>query len=222
MRTGAQLAVIDLILQAEYAQRYSSYSNFFPGLEDSIERLPRLSEPSHGYYGAYIKHSSGLSEPGQPYSLSENYVRSYRYSSMGIAAGGKLIQDIYADTNPRHIWNKSRTGLVNVHILNSFTFEQATHIVPPPTPITAKAYKDLGLPVFLVEEEVDGRVDGGNPLKGVQSVSMMDKEMGIDGSSDTTFNPLKPKKCGTCEARLCDCMYVVSTLNIGRDRPRAN
>src|SRR5438034_8139642 len=98
---------------------------------------------------------------------------------MGMAAGAKLIQDIYADTNPRHIWNKSRGRLVNAHILDSFTFEEVTHIVPPPTPITAKTYKDLGLPVFLVEEDVDGRVDGGNLLKGVKSVSTMDKEMGM-------------------------------------------
>jgi hypothetical protein len=128
---------------------------------------------------------------------------------MGIAAGGKLIQDIYVDTNPRHIWNKPRTRLVNVHILDSFTFETITHIVPPPTPITAKAYNDQGFHVFLLEEEVDGRLDSGNPLKGVKSVSMIDKETGIDGISEATFDPLKPKKCQTCELRLCDCMYVL-------------
>jgi hypothetical protein len=135
---------------------------------------------------------------------------------MGIAASAKLIQDIHADTNPRHIWNKSRTRFVNMHILDSFTFEAVTHIVPPPPLITVKTYKDLGLPVFLLEEEVDGRVDAGNPLKGVKSVSMMDKEMGIDSSSEVTFDLLKPKKSRTFEARLCDCMHVFLFLNIGR------
>jgi len=132
---------------------------------------------------------------------------------MGIAAGGKLIQDIYADVNPRHIWNKPRTHLINVYILDSFTFEAVTHIVPPPTPITAKRYKDQGLPLFLLEEKVDSRLDGGNPLKGVKSVGMMDKEIGINDVFDDTFDPLKPKKCQTCGFRLCDCMYVPVATN---------
>lgn len=149
-------------------------------------------------------------------SSNINQVRSPKHAPMGIAAGGKLIQDIYADTNPRHIWNKPRTRLVNVHILDSFTFEVATHIVPPPTPITAEKYNDQGLPVFLLEEEVNGRLDGGNSLKGVKSVSIMDKETGIDDISNAVFDPLKPKKCQTCESMLCDCMYVLITTKIER------
>jgi hypothetical protein len=141
---------------------------------------------------------------------------------MGIAAGGRLIQDICADTNPRHIWNKSRTRLVNIHVLDSFTFEAVTHIVPPATPITANMYKHLGLPVFLLEENVDGRIDGGSPLKGVKSVGTMDKQMDIGSSSDPIFDPLKPRKCGTCGVRLCDCVYVVPIPQHRTDQSRAN
>ena len=217
--TGDQRTVTDLILKAEYLDysrggipRLGSYRDLDESIpvrkgntysyggdpEDSLVSRPRCGSQSPS--GRIV-----MSSPAGP-----------RYAPMGIAAGGKLVQDIYADTNPRHIWNKSNTRLVNIHILNSFTFEEVTHIVPPPTPITANMYDDLKLPVFLLEEELNDRVDGGNSLKGIQSVSAMDKKMGIDGSPDTTFNPLKPKKCGTCEVRLCDCMCVASPSTLDR------
>ena len=216
---GDQRAVTDLILKAEYPDysREPRENTHWFGLGSHTdlvaERCPVVSQcgdPTTSLNKDFNE-QRGFGSSGDRIAVSFQ-----GYAPMGIAAGGKLVQDIYADTNPKHIWNKSNIRLVNIHILNSFTFEEVTHIVPPPTPITANMYNDLKLPVFLLEEELNDRVDGGNSLKGIQSVSAMDKKMGIDGSSNTTFNPLKPKKCGTCEVRLCDCMCVASPPTLDR------
>jgi hypothetical protein len=92
--------------------------------------------------------------------------------AMGLAAGGKMIQDIVADPNPSYLWNASRTRMINVHIFSPNTFEALTHIVPHPTPISAAAYASEGLPFFVVEEDPDNRLDGSETLASVMSVSV--------------------------------------------------
>lgn len=211
--TGDRRTATNLILKAEYPD----YSRWLKeNAKSSVLSSYTGSGDSHGGNSEYGFAELLCGSQGPSGRIVMSSPAGPGYAPMGIAAGGKLVQDIYADTNPKHIWNKSNTRLVNIHILNSFTFEEVTHIVPPPTPITANMYNNLKLPVFLLEEELNDRVDGGNSLKGIQSVSAMDKKMGIDGSSDTTFDPLKPKKCGTCEVRLCDCMCVASPPTLDR------
>ena len=179
---------------------------------DNYESLPRLDRLS---YSQSFDNPRCFIKGVRDLDADMASMKGLAEPRMGIAAGGKLIQDIYTDTNPEYIWDKSRTRLINVHILNSYSFETITQIVPPPTPITARMYIDLGLPVFLLEEKVDARVDGGSPLKDVKSISTIDKQVGIDYSSEAAFDPLRPKRCGTCESRLCDCMYVSpSSVNI--------
>jgi hypothetical protein len=78
-----------------------------------------------------------------------------------------------------------------------------THIVPPPPPIDAMGYVEANMPFFVVEEQVDNRVDGGD-FDNVISVSAMDKEKGV--TVGPAFDPSKPKMCKECEMRLCDCM----------------
>jgi hypothetical protein len=78
-----------------------------------------------------------------------------------------------------------------------------THIIPPPPPIDAMGYTEANMPFFVVEEQVNNRVDGGD-FNNVSSVSAIDKEKGV--TVEPAFDPSKPKKCQQCETRLCDCM----------------
>jgi hypothetical protein len=125
---------------------------------------------------------------------------------MGIAAGGKLIQDLVADFRPPHMWNTSRTRLTNIHIFSPASFEAVTHIVPHDVPITAKDYADAGLPFFVVEEDTENRIDGSETLDAVKSVSEMDKQIGVDTTGASSADTKVPKQCGVCKVRLCDCM----------------
>ncbi|THC94159.1 hypothetical protein EYZ11_006367 [Aspergillus tanneri] len=129
-----------------------------------------------------------------------------RLQEMGIAAGGKLMQDIVTDRSDRRIWNKASAKLLNFQILHPLDFETLTHIVPPSTPITAEEYIKAELPFFVVEEDTDQRLGGAAALTEVKSISAMDKHVGVDNASDNQFDPLKPKRCGTCAIRLRDCM----------------
>ncbi|KAL4751101.1 hypothetical protein BDW72DRAFT_212901 [Aspergillus terricola var. indicus] len=134
-------------------------------------------------------------QPWQPIDLRE----------MGIAAGGKVMQDIVQDSSPKGVWDTSRTRLLDIHILQPSDFEAVTHIVPPRTPITTEEYIKAGIPFYAVEEDPDQRLDGSATLAGVKSISAMDDEIGVD-EADTEFDPLKPKRCATCAVRLCDCI----------------
>lgn len=93
--------------------------------------------------------------------------------------------------------------MVHVHILDPASCEKVTHIVPPPPPIDAKEYVDQGQPFFVIEEQTDNRVDGGD-FSNIASVSAKDKEKGV--TTETFFDPSKPKMCKECETRLCDCL----------------
>ncbi|KAI4950449.1 hypothetical protein J4E91_004331 [Alternaria rosae] len=125
------------------------------------------------------------------------------FTAMGLAVGGKLIQDIYKDPFHYDNWNYAATRIFNVHILDPISCEKVTHIVPRPPPIDTKAYTEAGGQYFVVEEKVDERLDGGD-FDNVKSVSQMDQHIGI--STEPEFDPNKPKICTTCELRLCDCI----------------
>ena len=64
-------------------------------------------------------------------------------------------------------------------------------------------YVEANMPFFVVEEQVDNRVDGGD-FDNVISVSAMDKEKGV--TVEPEFDPSKPKMCKERKMRLCDCM----------------
>lgn len=128
------------------------------------------------------------------------------FERMGLAAGGKLTQDIYTDCHPAYIWNTARTSLINVHILSPDTFEAITHICAHPTPITAKDYADAGLPFFVIEEDMENRLDGSDALNAVKSVSQVDAHVGVDTSGNASENTRLPKRCELCKKALCDCM----------------
>ena len=142
-----------------------------------------------------------------PHDTSTSY--QTQLEVMGLAAGGKLIQDLVVDRNPSYIWNTSRTRLINLHIFSPASFEAVTHIVPPETPITARAYADAGLPFYVVEEDVENRLDGSVNLDSVKSISQMDKQVGVDDCGAPSLDIKTPKRCGVCEIRLCDCMCVI-------------
>lgn len=130
-------------------------------------------------------------------------IKTTNLAVMGLAAGGKLIQDIVKDLTPQNCWNTSQSRLINLHIFDPTSCEEITHIVPQPPPMDAKAYTDADLPFYVVQEDVDNRLEEGD-FENVKSVSAMDKAFGV--TTEEEFDPMKPRMCTQCEKRLCDCM----------------
>jgi hypothetical protein len=79
---------------------------------------------------------------------------------MGLAAGGVVSQPLVADPFGSDTWQDAPIGRVFVHIVNSETFRDITGLDPPPTPITAETYAELGVPWFehYRDRESDDRV----------------------------------------------------------------
>ncbi|KAF1842273.1 uncharacterized protein K460DRAFT_345969 [Cucurbitaria berberidis CBS 394.84] len=65
--------------------------------------------------------------------------------TLGIGAGGNIIQDLRADTSNPRMWDVSNSRILYVHLINLRDFENITGIPPPKTPVSRKVYADLGL-----------------------------------------------------------------------------
>jgi hypothetical protein len=62
-------------------------------------------------------------------------------TTLGIGAGGTIIQHIERDENDPRIWDVANSKILNVQIIDSTTFRLVTRLNPPETPISAQTYK---------------------------------------------------------------------------------
>ena len=93
---------------------------------------------------------------------------------MGLAAGGRMRQEIYPDRYGIETWDESRMGRVFVHIVNSETYRAITGRRAPSTPISARTYTEYGLPWFDLYGGGRGDLDPSGELAGLKSVNEID------------------------------------------------
>ena len=67
---------------------------------------------------------------------------------MGLGAGGRMRQEVYADDRPLADYDESGARRVFVHLCSAAQWTAITGEVPPPTPVDRDAYVDAGLPWF--------------------------------------------------------------------------
>ncbi len=94
---------------------------------------------------------------------------------MGIAAGGEINQKIYRDIYGVKTWDEKSFGRIYVHIINSKMFHEITSLEPPPTPVTARTYAELGLPWFELYDENKEDIASLPVITKIKSVKQMDK-----------------------------------------------
>jgi hypothetical protein len=105
-------------------------------------------------------------------------------ADMGLAAGGKMKQDIYPDAYGIDTWDQDNYAEVYVHIVNSMLYHEITGMLPPSTPITARTYTEYGLPWFDLYNEGKGDVAASKILSKVKTVKQMDKKKGFKSQQD--------------------------------------
>jgi hypothetical protein len=91
---------------------------------------------------------------------------------MSVAAGGKIKQAIYRDTQGSD-WLPDKTTVVNVQILNSASYHSVTGFKPPTQPITAEQYEQYeqyGYPFFKMYEEPTGVAGDFSKVKSVAEI----------------------------------------------------
>ncbi len=103
---------------------------------------------------------------------------------MGLAAGGRMRQEIYPDEHGVRTWDAENRGRVYVHIVNSETFREITGMAPPPSPVSARSYVEAGLPWFDLYGEGKGDVAPSATLAGVKSVKEKDQSLGFAAQQD--------------------------------------
>jgi len=103
---------------------------------------------------------------------------------MGIAAGGKMKQKIYADPHGVDTWDESNYNRVYVHIVNSMMYREITGLPPPATPVTAETYAQHNLPWFDVYDETMLDIAPSPELSQVKSIKEMDAEKGFTAQQD--------------------------------------
>jgi hypothetical protein len=69
-------------------------------------------------------------------------------ASMGLGAGGRMRQEVYADDRQLADYDESRARRVFVHLCSAAQWTAITGEVPPPTPVDRDAYVRAGLPWF--------------------------------------------------------------------------
>jgi hypothetical protein len=110
-----------------------------------------------------------------------NFTRSRFYStqcgpapaksvSMGLAPGGQMKQEIYADPFSLDDWDLSQRGRCFVQIANSLVWHAITGTNPPLPPPTAAQYTKAGLPWFDYYADNLAAVDGSPELNALKSV----------------------------------------------------
>lgn len=129
---------------------------------------------------------------------SEEGFEAVSIEAMGMGAGAEIKQKIYPDPYGLDTWNQKEYGSVLVHIVNTRQYEELTGLAPPPTPVSAKAYAEHGLPWFELYDEGRGDIRPQEKLIRSKSISQLDAERGnapdITGISikDADIKRLRP------------------------------
>jgi hypothetical protein len=96
-------------------------------------------------------------------------------SAMGLAPGGLMKQDIYADEFDKSDWDLEHSSRCFVHIANSLVWRRITGQYPPTVPPTAAEYTSAGLPWFDYYDDKLAALDGSQELAGMKSVAELGK-----------------------------------------------
>jgi hypothetical protein len=99
------------------------------------------------------------------------WMKLKRGVDMGLAPGGRMKQEVYADRFNVNDWDVSQKGRCFVHIANSLVWREITGRRPPTTPPTAKEYSKAGLPWFDYYDDRLSALEGAKLLAGLKSVA---------------------------------------------------
>ncbi len=116
---------------------------------------------------------------------------------MGMAAGGRMRQEIRPDRHGLEAWAPDAASRVYVHLCDAQVWRHVTGEEPPTVPPTAAEYEAAGIPWF--EGPADGEgLPGGSQLGGVASVAQIGEGKGAQPYADNapidpgTVIPLSP------------------------------
>jgi hypothetical protein len=108
-------------------------------------------------------------------------------AAMGLGAGGRMVQEVYADNRPLADYEEDGSRRVFVHLCSAAQWTAITGEVAPPSPVDRDAYVSAGLPWFDYYD-ADAR-----DLAAPQTLAKV-KTVGEKlGKKEDSFAPVDPK-----------------------------
>ena len=105
---------------------------------------------------------------------------------MGLGAGGRMRQEIYADERKKGGYDPDRSWRVFVHLCSAAQWTAITGEAAPATPVDREAYVRAGLPWFDYYDADSTDVPASETLAGVKTVGE------VLGGGDAPFTPTDP------------------------------
>jgi hypothetical protein len=93
---------------------------------------------------------------------------------MGFAAGGRIVQRLYADEYGFDSWQREPTADLLLYVVNSEAYQEITGRPPPPTPVSADEYTKAGLPWFELYDEARSPAAIDNWLDRIKTLGQTD------------------------------------------------
>jgi hypothetical protein len=121
------------------------------------EVAEKLRRPS-----TVLRLPSGLSE-------TKTMFRKVSDADMGLAPGGRMIQDIHDDPYGMAAWDLRHSARCFVTIANTEAWQEISGEAPPTQPPSAKSYNEAGLPWFEHYDADPKPVRGSDRLAGLKS-----------------------------------------------------
>ena len=115
-------------------------------------------------------------DSGTTKSLRSSGAGGQSVSSMGMAAGGSMKQEIHPDPYGIHVWD-TRSHRCFVHLIDSMVWESVTGTKPPTVPPSAADYKKHNLPWFEYYSNA-GALGGTENTDKVKSIEQLAGEKG--------------------------------------------
>lgn len=107
-------------------------------------------------------------------------------AAMGLGAGGRMRQEIYADQRQLADYDEDRSWRVFVHLCSAEQWTTITGELPPPTPIDRETYVKFGLPWF---DYYDADADDLAASQALEQVKTVDEVLGLPAEP---FSPVDP------------------------------
>jgi hypothetical protein len=100
---------------------------------------------------------------------------------MGLGAGGKIQQEIYADQYGVDAWSSVVASRLCVHTCNAMMWRAITGENPPHPPLTAKEYARYRIPLFDFYRDDLTALNETKELAAVKSIGEITEEKGLGG-----------------------------------------
>ena len=122
-------------------------------------------------------------------------------AEMGLAPGGLMRQEVYADSYGVDAWETSTRSRCFVHVLNSVQFLQVTGSAPPHRPPTAAEYSEAGLPWFEYYAADQRALGGARRLANLDSVAVKSWKKGVKPENQPAFPKFVKKLTSAASVR---------------------